>query len=144
MSRRWVLFVGLLIVPALVVAGTLWLVWPKKNVVTLEVYPGTPGTAFHLTADVDGVSQERSGTVPAQFVLEGRRVTYSLTSAEDAGEFRVKALIGGVALGSSGSGNPPKNGVRGWVKSHWGWSPPEHWIESFDKDADKGWKSPPP
>jgi hypothetical protein len=144
MSKLWVLIVGPLVVLALLVAGGVWLAWPKKNTVTIEVFPGTPGVAFHGTADVDGVSRELTGTVPDQFVLEGYRITYSLTSGDEAGEFRVKATIGGVAIGSSGSGNPPTKGVRGWVKSNWGWSPPDHWIESFGKDADTGWMSPPP
>jgi hypothetical protein len=144
MSRRRLVLIGFLLVPALAVAGAVWLAWPKKNVVIVEVYPGTPGIAFKGTAEVDGVTQELVGTVPARFVLEGCRVTYSLTSAEDSGEFRVKAIIGDAALGSTGSGNPPRNGVRGWVKSNWGWSPPNHWIESFDKDGDKGWMAPPP
>jgi hypothetical protein len=71
-------------------------------------------------------------------------VTYSLTSPADAGEFRVKAVFGGVALGSSGSGDPPTKGVRGWVKSNWGWEEPSHWIETFNKDNDQGWMSSPP
>jgi hypothetical protein len=133
-----------LVLLAVAVAGAAWVLSPKKTIVTIEVYPGTAGLAFQGTANVDGVSQELTGTVPKKFVLEGYRVTYSLTSAEEAGEFRVKAIIGDRALGSSGSGNPPQNGVRGWVKSNWGWSPPTHWIESFTRDGDAGWLSPPP
>lgn len=144
MSGRRLTVLVVLVVLAVAAAGVAWVVWPKKNVVTIEVYPGTAGLAFQGTADVDGVSQELTGTVPKKFVLEGYRVTYSLTSSEEAGEFRVKVLIGDRALGSSGSGNPPHNGVRGWVKSGWGGSPPTHWIESFARDGDTGWLSPPP
>jgi hypothetical protein len=144
LSRRRLLLLALPVVVALVVAGAVWLARPKKTEVTLEVYPGTPGLAFEGKADVDGTSRDLTGTVPARFVLEGYRVTYSLTSAEDAGEFRVKATIGGAAVGSAGSLNPPKNGVRGWVRSGWGRSEPDQWIESFPKDDSDKWLKPPP
>src|SRR5690348_10442190 len=104
MSRLWVLVIVPLAVLALLIAGAVWLAWPKKNTVTIEVYPGTPGVAFELMVNEDGVSRELKGTVPEKFDLEGYRITYSVTTAEDAGEFRVKALIGGTAIGSSGSG----------------------------------------
>jgi hypothetical protein len=143
MSRRRFLLAVLAVV-ALVIAGAVWIARPQKTKLTLEVYPGTPGLAFQGTAEVDGSSRELAGTVPKQFVLEGYRVTYSLTSAEEAGEFRVRALIGDVAIGSSGSGNPPRNGVRGWVKSSWGRSGPISWIESFHKDEPGKWLTPPP
>jgi hypothetical protein len=143
MSRRWFLLLGLVVVLAAAAAAVAWYGRPKKNTVTLEV-TGKTGTPFKGTAEVDGSTQELTGTVPAQFVLEGTRLTYSLASPEESGEIRVKALLGGVALGSAGSGDPPKNGVRGWVKSGWGWSAPEHWIESFDRDGDPKWLKPPP
>jgi hypothetical protein len=144
LSRRRLLLLALPVVVALVVAGAVWLARPKKAVVTLEVYPGTPGLAFEGKADVDGTSRDLTGTVPARFDLEGYRVTYSLTSAEDAGEFRVKASVGGAVVGSAGSLSPPKNGVHGWVKSGWGRSEPDHWIESFPKDEPDKWLKPPP
>ena len=144
MSGRRLTILIVLVLLAVVGTGVAGVGWPKKSKVTIEVYPGTSGLAFQGTADVDGVSQELTGTVPAKFVLEGYRMTYSLTSPADAGEFRVKALIGETALGSSGSGDPPTRGVRGWVKSGWGWQTPSHWIESFTKEGDTGWMSPPP
>jgi hypothetical protein len=141
---RWLWVISLLAVSLLVLAGAAWVALPKKNVVTIKAYPGTPGLKVQGTAEVDGVSQELTGTVPARFVLQGYRVTYSLTSPADAGEFRVKVVFDGLALGSSGSGDPPTKGVRGWVKSNWGWESPSHWIESFTRDDDKGWMTPPP
>src|SRR5262249_54954674 len=126
MSRRRALFfvlpVGLLLAAAVVV----WLARPKKVRVVIEV-TGTPGIAGEGAGEVDGTPQQLTGSVPAEFVLEGTRVTFSLASREDSGEIRVKSAIGGRALGSAGSGNPPTKGVRGWVKSRWGWSEPTHW-----------------
>jgi hypothetical protein len=135
--------IGVLVVLSLIVAGGVWRAWPKKIAITLDV-SGTPGLPIMGTADVDGSTQALTATVPAKFNLEGCRVAYSLTTAEDSGEFRVKAVIGDSAIGSSGSGNPPKNGVRGWIRSSWGTSPPTFWIENFSKDEDKGWLTPPP
>jgi hypothetical protein len=146
MSRRKVvLVVVLLCVVALALAagGVAWLARPRPVVVTIEV-TCTPGVTFKGTADVDGVSRALTGTKTEKFTLEGSRITYSLVSPDDDGEIRVKAAIGEVALGSSGSGNPPNSGVRGWVKSNWGGSPPSHWIESFKKEGDTGWLTPPP
>ncbi len=144
-SRRWLLVpLFFLVVAGLVAAGVAWLARPKKAVVTLEVYPGTPGVPFQGTADVDGATQELKGTVPAKFVLEGYRVTFSMTTPADEGEFRVKASVGGMAVGSAGSLNPPKYGVRGWVKSNWGRSDPTGWVEPFPKDNSEKWLKPPP
>jgi hypothetical protein len=144
MSKRWLVLLAVLVVLSLGAAGTVWAMGrPKKNTVVLEVF-GTNGVPFKGTAEVDGSTQELTGTVPAEFTLEGYRMKYTFTTTADSGEFRVKATLGGVALGSSGSGSPPKNGVRGWVKSDWGWSPPSHWIEPFDKDGQPAWLSPPP
>jgi hypothetical protein len=143
MSRRWLLLISLPVILALVAAAALWFARPKMTAVTIEV-SGTPGLALKGTAEVDGRSQELTGAVPARFVLEGCRVTYSLATTQDSGEFRVKALIGGAAINSATSGTPPRNGVRGWVKSGWAWSSPSHWIESFDRDGGERWLAPPP
>jgi hypothetical protein len=126
-----------------VAAAAAWLARPKKTALTLEV-SGTPGLAVKGTCEVDGSPRDLTGAVPTRFALEGYRVTYSLASTEDSGEFRVKAATGDIVLDASGSGNPPKNGVRGWVKSRWGGPPPSHWIESFDRDGQQGWLRPPP
>jgi hypothetical protein len=145
MSKRWVLFLTILVVLALGTAGTVWAMGrPKKNTIVLEV-SGTNGLAFKGTAEVDGTSRDLSGSVPAEFVLEGYRMKYTFTTTAVSGEFRVKAIRDGVTLGgAAGSGNPPKNGARGWVKSDWGWSPPRYWLEPFDMDGQPEWLSPPP
>jgi hypothetical protein len=142
MSKRWVLLL-LLVVVALAVAGVVWYGQPQKIVLTIEV-TGRRGLAVKGTADVDGVKQELTGTLPARFVLEGHRITYSLANTEDSGEVRAKALIADAAIGSSTTGDPPKYNIRGWVQANWWWSPPSHGIESFDPDADTGWRFPPP
>ena len=145
MSRRRVLVVALSAVLALVVvgAGAVWFARPRKLPVTVDV-TGTRGLAIKGTAEVDGRTQELTGDVPAKFVLDGSRVTFSLSTTEDSGEMRVRAAIGDVAFGSNSSGNPPKRGVRGWVQSGWGWSTPTSWIEGFDLDGDQSWMAPPP
>jgi hypothetical protein len=148
MSRRWFLVAALVVVVALVaggaVGGVVWSARPKTNAVVIKV-SGTSGLALEGTAEVDGSPRELTGTVPTEFHLEGRRVTYSLKTPEDAGEFRVHVTLGDVTLGSAGSTNPPVYGIRGWVQSDWGWSPrPRNWIENFNKAEEKGWLTPPP
>jgi hypothetical protein len=142
MFRRRFLLLALLVLLLSAAAIAVWFALPKKTAVTVEV-SGTPGLAIQGTCDVDGSSRDLTGTVPTQFVLEGYRVTYSLTSTEDAGEFRVRTAFRG-GVGSAGSLNPPKNGVRGWVKSAWWGATPDHWIESFHREEQRGWFSPPP
>jgi hypothetical protein len=143
--RRFLVIVAPLVVLGLAVlaAGGLWLARPKKVMVTITT-SGTSGLAVKGTAQVDGTSQDLKGAVPAQFVLEGTRVIFSVSTPDDSGEMRVKAAIGDTAFGSKTSRNPPKYGVRGWVQSRWGWSPPATWVENFDPEADQGWASPPP
>jgi hypothetical protein len=143
MFRRRFLLLALLVLLLSAAAIAVWFALPKKTAVTVEV-SGTPGLAVQGTCDVDGNSRDLTGTVPTQFVLEGYRVTYSLTSAEDSGEFRVRTVIRDQAYGSSSSGSPPRNGVRGWVKSAWWGARPDHWIESFHREEQRGWFSPPP
>jgi hypothetical protein len=147
MSKRLILFLVLpavlLLAVAGVVAGTVWYTSPKKTVLTLEV-TAPAGFAVQGTSEVDGRSQELTGNGPTKFVLEGYRVTFSLTSPENSGEFRVKPIVDGKTVGPGGSGDPPKRGVRGWVKSGWSWESPSQWVEMFDKDEQKGWMNPPP
>jgi hypothetical protein len=119
-SRRWFLLAALLVAVALVV-GVLWSARPKKTAITIEV----------------------TG-IPAEFTLEARRLTYSFTSTEESGGFQVRVLLGEVAISSAGSGNPPIRGIRGWVKSDWGWDSPRRSFENFFRDEDKGWLAPPP
>jgi len=111
--------------------------------VTVQVY-GTKGVPVEGTGEADGRTQELKGEVPTQFVLEGSRVVFSLTSPADSGEFRVRAAVGEHVLGSGTSQNPPTRGVRGWVKSSWGGAPPTQWTESFPRDEEEAWKEPPP
>jgi hypothetical protein len=125
-------------------AVTLYLVArPKPNEVLIEV-TGPAGMPIEGTCEVDGTSQELSDVVPATFAFTGNRVTYSLTTTQETGEFRVRTSIDDIALGSSTSQRPPKRGVRGWVRSSWWGERPRHWIESFDKRDDEGWMDPPP
>jgi len=142
-SRRWLLLAALLVALVLVAGGIAWSARPKKNVIKIEV-TGTSGLAFQGTAEVDGTPQELNGTVPAEFVVEGRRVVYSVTSTEKSGGLQVRALLGDVAISSAGSGDPPIRGIRGWVKSDWGWDSPRRSFENFSRDEDKGWLAPPP
>jgi hypothetical protein len=141
-SRRWVL-AAVPVVLALGLALATWLAWPRAVAVTLDV-SGTAGLPITGTAEEDGTLRELTGTVPTKIVLNGSRIVYSLSTTEKAGEFRVKTIIGEGAVGASGSGDPPNNGVRGWVKSSWGRSLPNHWIETFAKNEDATWLSPPP
>ncbi len=143
MSRRRVVVIVVLTVLVLAAgatAGAVWLFGPRKTTLTIEV-TGPEGLPIKGTADVDGVTRPLEGVVPARFVLEGYRVTYSVESPAESGEIRVKASLGSNALGSLSMGDPPRRGVRGWVKSAWGGAPPQYWIEFADE---KGWTKPPP
>jgi len=144
-SKRKLLLIGIPVVLLLAAgaAAAVWFALPKPTVVTIEV-SGTRGLPVNGTCEEDGKSRDLTGVVPTKFVLEGSRVTFSLGTTADAGEMRVKAAIGDKAYGSSGSSNPPKNGVRGWVKTGWVWSSPTHWIEPFTKDGPQDWLQPPP
>jgi hypothetical protein len=148
MSKRRFLLIAIPVVVLPVVlllaaAVAMWFARPKPAVVTVEV-TGTAGLPIKGTSEVDGHTQDLTGTVPTRFVLEGQRVTFSLTTPEDGGEFRVKTTVGETVLAPSGSGSPPKNGVRGWVQTSWGWSSPTNWIEPYPKDGQQGWLKPPP
>jgi hypothetical protein len=145
LSLRWFLVAALAVVLALGLAGAgvAWSARPKPLAVKIEV-TGTRGLPFEGTAEVDGETQPLNGTVPAEFSLEGRRVTYSLTSKATSGGFQVRALLGDLAVGSAGSAPGTSRGIRGWVISDWGWDQPRHSFENFDRDDDKGWLAPPP
>src|SRR5262249_3219135 len=92
MSSRAVVLLGLGVVIVLGPAVALWFARPQKSAGTVEVY-GTSGLAIQGKGEVDGHSQELTGTVPTKFVLEGTRVTYTLTTTADSGEFRVRGII---------------------------------------------------
>jgi hypothetical protein len=141
-KRRYLLIavLGVLLVAA---AVFVWLARPGKALVIIEV-TGTQGLAVQGTSEVDGSSEDLEGAVPARFVLEGSRVTFSLSSTEDSGEFRVRAAIGDRAFGSLSSGRPPRRGIRGWVKTGWCWSLPDYWLEGYDRGKDEEWTKPPP
>jgi hypothetical protein len=148
MSKRRFLLIAIPVVVLPVVlllaaAVALWFARPKPAAVTIEV-TGTAGLPIKGTSEVDGKTQDLTGTVPTRFVLEGHKVTFSLTTPLNDGEFRVKTTAGETLLAPSGSGSPPKNGVRGWVQTSWGWSSPTHWIEPYPKDGQQGWLKPPP
>src|SRR5262249_37091544 len=139
MSRRRFILIALLAVVLLAAAVALWLARPRQVTVTLEV-TGTKGMAIEGTCDVDGVSHDLTGAVPAQFEFIGHRVIYSLLSKEDSGEFRLKTSADGAAIGSKTSLSPPTHGIRGWVKSNWAWADLGHWIEVFDRDSEDDWE----
>jgi hypothetical protein len=145
MSRRQVILTAvltLLLLAGAAAAGAVWLFRPSKTTLTLDV-TGPDGLPIKGTAEVDGTSRPLEGSVPARFVLEGYRVTYSVESPAESGEIRVKASIGANAIGSLSMGeHRPERGVRGWVKSaSWAGSPPTYWMEFKDE---KGWAKPPP
>jgi hypothetical protein len=142
MSARPFLIVAL--VAALVVPpAAAWYLRPKKFTLTLDA-TGRAGISLKGTAEVDGRTEKLSGTVPAQFVLEGHRITYTLEEPEDKGEVRVRASVGGTAIGSTGTGQPPTRGIRGWVKSGWAGSELTYWIESYERKGNPPWRTPPP
>ena len=145
MARRRVLLVTLLLIVILVLlaAGVLWYGLPRKTTVTVSV-SGPSGMTIKGTCDVDGRSEDVTFTGSTKIVLEGYRVTYSLVSTDDEGEFRAWARVGERTLGFGGSGDPPKNGVRGWVQSSWWGGPPEYWSEPFNRDGQPQWNKPPP
>jgi hypothetical protein len=145
MTRRRALLIAIPVVVILLAAGgaAAWLYRPKKAVLTVEVY-GTDGLPLKGTAEVDGQTQDLTGTVPTELRFEGTRIIYTLTSPAEKGEFRVRPKVNGNAVAFSGSGDPPRNGVRSWVKSHWGSDPPDYWVEPFDKEKSPAWLTPPP
>jgi hypothetical protein len=147
MFRRRSLLLALpvvLLFLAAAAATAAWFAWPKKVALTVRVY-GTDGLPLKCTAEVDGKTLDLTGTVPIELHFEGARIVYTLTSSAEEGEFRVNPIIGGMSMTFSGSGSPPKNGVRSWVKSHWGSDTLDYWIEPFDKEAKPAWlKAPPP
>jgi hypothetical protein len=146
MSRRRTVLLGLAVFLLFVVSAAAAVAWsarPKKVAVTVEV-TGPSGMPLKGTAEVDGVTRDLTGAAPTKFEFEGTRVVFTLTSPAESGEFRVKGLINGAPYGNAGSHDPPTNGVRGWVKSGWGWSAPANWIESFDKENPPAWLTAPP
>jgi hypothetical protein len=145
MSRRRILLLTVAVVVLLAAAGgvCLWFALPRKTKVTIDV-EGTPGMTIKGTCDVDGRSEDVTFTGSTKIVLEGYRVTYSLVSTEDSGQFRFWARSGERTYGQGGSLNPPKYGVRGWLKSSWWGAPPTSWSEVFNRDEPPPWLTPPP
>jgi hypothetical protein len=147
MSKRLlVVLVPLVLLAVVVLFGVgalLWFARPKPAAVTIDI-TGPAGMPIKGTAEIDGRPRELSGEAPTKFDFEGCRITFSLTTTADRGEFRVKGSIDGKVYGSAGSLNPPTNGVRGWVVTGWGWSEPRSWIEGFAMDGKPDWRSPPP
>lgn len=146
MSRRRVFLLTLPVILLLAAGAVLWFAWPKKVALTVEV-SASPGTTVKGRWESDGRPQDVTITgspEAAKFVLEGRRLVYSLVSTDEEGEFRAWARRGEKTIGFGGSGTPPKNGIRGWVQSSWWGGPPEHWSEPFNRDQQEGWGKPPP
>lgn len=143
MTRRRVLLLTLLVLVLLAAGAVVWLGMPKKTQLTLAV-SAKPEMTIKGTFDVDGSPQEVTFTGSKDFVFEAYRVVYSLVSTDDSGEFQVRPRVGERTLMSGGSGNPPKSGLRGWVKSSWLGAPPAHWFEPYDRDKQPNWLKPPP
>lgn len=143
MSRRRVLLLILSIIVLLAAAATVWFALPRKTRLTIAV-TGSPELSIKATCEVDGQPQEVTFTGPNEFALEGYRVIYSLVSTDESGQFRLKAHVGERTYGAGGSGDPPNNGVRGWVKSSWWGAPPASWFEAFNRDEKPNWLNPPP
>ena len=148
MARRRMVLLGLavfLLFVAVAAAAVAWSARPKKVAVGIEV-TGPDGMPLKGTCDVDGVTQELTGTVPAKFgPFEGKRVLWALTTTAESGEFRAFGSMNGQRYGGAPATDPQKYGVRSWVKSDWGWSEPRYWIESFEKEGNPAWlKAPPP
>ncbi len=147
MSRRriWLLAIPVVLIFVAAAAGAAaWSARPKKVAVTVDV-TGPAGMPLKGTAEVDGVKQELTGTVPVKFAFEGKRVLFAFSTSAESGEFRAHGAINGAVFNGASSRNPPTYGVRGWVKSDWAWSEPKAWLESFDKEGEHPWlKAPPP
>jgi hypothetical protein len=157
MASRRVVSIGIAVVLILVVlaagaAGAAWYFQPIPATLTIEV-SGTRGLPIKGTFEVDGTTQELNEVVPTKFVQTGKRITFLLTTTAHDGEFRLRTYINdkvrtsdkdSVPLAPSGSDNPPKNSVRGWVKAGSNWSPPTGWIEPFNRDTQPDWLTPPP
>ena len=147
MSRRRTLLLAIPVVLLFVAAAAgaaAWSARPKKVAVGIEV-TGPQGMLLKGTVEVDGVTQELTGTVPAKFgPFEGKRVLWALTTTADSGEFRAFGSIDGKRYGGAPATDPRKYGVRSWVKSDWGWDQPRNWTESFDKEGEEKWKLAPP
>jgi hypothetical protein len=147
MSRRRTVLLAIpviLLFAAAAAGAAAWSARPKKVAVGIEV-TGPAGMPLKGTAEVDGVTQELTGTVPAKFgPFEGRRVLWALTTTAESGEFRAFGSMNGTRYGGAPAPDPQKYGVRSWVKSDWGWSEPRYWIESFEKEGEATWKLAPP
>jgi hypothetical protein len=155
MAKRRGLLVGLLVVVLLLIViagGAAWYLQPKKVVVTLEVNPHLQGgrgndpdaVPIKGTYDVDGKTGELTGQMGSKFTLEpGKRVIFTLYSPAENASFSARYSIDGQSKGFSGTA-AGKNGVRGWVKTHWGGKEPDHWIENYNSGAQDPWLSAPP
>jgi hypothetical protein len=143
MSKRRVLLLTLPLLVLLAAAVLVWFGLPRKTRVTIAV-SGAPDLTIKGMFEIDGTPQEETFTGPKEFEFEGYRVIYSFVSTDDSGEFQVRPRSGGRTLMSGGSGNPPKFGIRGWVKSNWWGAPPSDWYELFDRDKQTPWDKPPP
>lgn len=148
MSRPRIVLLALVVIVLFLAAaagGVAWSARPKKVSVGIEV-TGPAGMPLKGTVEVDGATQELTGTVPTKFgPFEGRRVLWALTTAAESGEFRAFGSMSGQRYGGAPAPDPQKYGVRSWVKSDWGWSEPRYWIESFEKEGNPAWlKAPPP
>jgi hypothetical protein len=142
MGKRQIAGVAVaVLVAVLLLAGAAWILLPRRSgKVAIEV-SGTVGTRFQGWCEVDGKRRDWSGAAPATFHLEGHKVVYSVTPAEESGAFSVAFNISGQGPGSVASGRPP-HGVHGWVQ--FGHFSPSFWIEGFEPNGPERWRVPPP
>ena len=113
MSKRRVLTVGVAVVAAVAIVAAI--VWPvPTRTVTISV-AAPPGTKVTGSCEVDGVKSAIDVEAPAEIVVTGRNVTYSVQKDDRPGEMTVRIAVEGHGYASAGAG--AGGGVRGGFKS---------------------------
>ena len=92
--------------------------------------------------EVDGVKRNLSGIPPVEFtVAEGHRFLFSFTCLDRTKGITVHAWSSGAEHAARGFTSEPPKGIRGWVEfGRWGTT---YWMEEFDDNNPKPWRSPP-
>src|SRR5947199_4506146 len=116
MGRRQKLLGGLLALVALWAGLTLylnrhWFTPASPHDIQIEV-SGTPGLKVDATFEADGAVTQQSGTIPATFTVRARKLSYTITKGDQAGELSATVTVDGASL--SRAGGTAKN-VRGVI-----------------------------